>query len=105
MTFFELVRKAAAFEHGIELALRLTLAGRHFRVSVGQEPATVRAGQSYRIRDLELASRLSFFLWSSLPDDELIALATQGRLSQPRVLEQQVRRLLADPRSESLVSN
>jgi hypothetical protein len=105
MAFFEQGRKGATFDDGIELALRLVLASPHFLVRAEQEPATVRAGQPYRIRDLELASRLSFFLWSSVPDDELIALATQGRLSQPRVLEQQVRRLLADPRSESLVSN
>jgi hypothetical protein len=63
------------------------------------------AGSAYRITDLELASRLSFFLWSSVPDDELIMTASQGRLSQPRVLEQQVRRMLADPRSDALVSN
>jgi mono/diheme cytochrome c family protein len=105
MAFFEQGRKGATFDDGIELALRLVLASPHFLVRAEQEPATVRAGQPYRIRDLELASRLSFFLWSSVPDDELIALATQGRLSQPRVLEQQVRRLLGDPRSESLVSN
>ena len=105
MAFFDQGRKGATFDDGIELALRLVLASPHFLVRAEQEPATVRAGQPYRIRDLELASRLSFFLWSSVPDDELIALATQGRLSQPRVLEQQVRRLLADPRSESLVSN
>ena len=105
MAFFDQGRKGATFDDGIELALRLVLASPHFLVRAEQEPATVRAGQSYRIRDLELASRLSFFLWSSVPDDELITLANQGRLSQPRVLEQQVRRLLADPRSESLVSN
>ena len=64
-----------------------------------------RAGQPYRITDLELASRLSFFLWSSIPDDELITVASQGRLSQPTVLEQQVRRMLADPRSDALVTN
>ena len=67
-------------------------------------PAQV-VGAAYRITDLELASRLSFFLWSSIPDDELIAVASQGRLKQPQVLEQQVRRMLADPRSEALVSN
>ena len=65
----------------------------------------MRAGQPYRISDLELASRLSFFLWSSIPDDELITIASQGRLSQPKALGQQVRRMLADPRSDSLVSN
>jgi hypothetical protein len=105
MTFFDQGRKSGTFDDGIEFALRLILASPHFLVRAEQEPATLRAGQAYRIRDFELASRLSFFLWSSVPDDELITLATQGRLSQPRVLEQQVRRLLADPRSESLISN
>jgi mono/diheme cytochrome c family protein len=105
LAFFDQGRKGGSFDDGIELALRLILASPHFLVRAEQEPATLRAGQSYRIRDLELASRLSFFLWSSVPDDELLTLATQGRLGQPRVLEQQVRRLLADPRSESLVSN
>jgi len=105
MSFFDQGRKSGSFDDGIEFALRLILASPHFLVRAEQEAATVRAGQPYRIRDLELASRLSFFLWSSLPDDRLITLATQGRLSQPRVLEQQVRRMLADPRSEALVSN
>jgi hypothetical protein len=105
MTFFDEGRKSGTFDDGIELGLRLVLASPHFLVRAEQEPATLRAGQAYRIRDLELASRLAFFLWSSLPDDQLITLATQGRLSQPRVLEQQVRRMLADPRSEALVSN
>ena len=63
------------------------------------------AGKSYRISDLELASRLSFFLWSSIPDDELLDLAAQGKLQGSGVLEQQVRRMLADPKSEALVNN
>ncbi len=63
------------------------------------------AGKSYRISDLALASRLSFFLWSSVPDDELIDLAAQGKLKDPAVLEQQVRRMLADPKSEALITN
>src|SRR5207237_2570919 len=67
--------------------------------------ANLVAGKPYRITDLELASRLSFFLWSSIPDDQLINLATQGRLSNPVVLEQQVRRMLADPKSKALVEN
>src|SRR5207245_3545216 len=65
----------------------------------------VSAGQPYRIGDLELASRLSFFLWSSIPDEALVAVASQGRLSTPKVLEQQVKRMLADPKSDALVSN
>jgi hypothetical protein len=105
MTFFDEGRTGATFEDGIEYALRFVLATPQFLVRAEREPAAVRAGQPYRITDLELASRLSFFLWSSIPDDELITVASQGRLSQPRVLEQQVRRMLADPRSAALVSS
>jgi hypothetical protein len=105
LAFYEEGRKGGTFDDGIELGLRLLLASPQFLVRGEQEPPALRAGQAYRITDLELASRLSFFLWSSLPDDELITVATQGRLSQPRVLEQQVRRMLADPRSEALVTN
>jgi hypothetical protein len=105
MAFFDEGRKGATFDDGIEYALRFVLASPQFLVRGEREPAAVRAGQPYRLTDLELASRLSFFLWSSLPDDELITVASQGRLSQPKVLEQQVRRMLADPRSESLVSS
>jgi hypothetical protein len=68
-------------------------------------PAGARAGTAYRISDLELASRLSFFLWSSLPDDELIRVAGSGRLDDPKVLEEQTRRMLADNRSRALVDN
>jgi hypothetical protein len=105
LSFFETGRKDGGFDDGIELALRLMLASPQFLVRGEREPATVRAGQTYAISDVELASRLSFFLWSSIPDDELIKLATERRLSQPTVLEQQVRRMIADPRSEALVSN
>ena len=69
------------------------------------EPLTAAAGTVYRVSDLELASRLSFFLWSSIPDDPLIDEATKGRLHTPAVLEQQVKRMLADPKSESLTTN
>jgi hypothetical protein len=105
MTFFERGRKDGIFDDGVEYALRLMLASPQFLVRAEREPATVRAGQTYRITDLELASRLSFFLWSSIPDDELITAATQGRLNQPAVLAQQVRRMLKDPRAEALVTN
>jgi hypothetical protein len=105
MTFFDEGRKGATFEDGIEYALRLLLTTPQFLVRAEREPVAAHAGQPYRINDLELASRLSFFLWSSIPDDELITVASQGRLNQPKVLEQQVRRMLADPRSEALVSN
>jgi mono/diheme cytochrome c family protein len=105
MTFFDDGRKGATFEDGIEYALRFLLTSPPFLVRAEHEPAAVRAGQAYRISDLELASRLSFFLWSSIPDEELITVASQGRLNQPKVLEQQVRRMIADPRSDALVSN
>jgi mono/diheme cytochrome c family protein len=105
LRFFDEGRKGATFDDGIELGLRFLLANPQFLVRAEAESATARLGQPYRITDLELASRLSFFLWSSIPDDELITVATQGRLSQPRVLEQQVRRMLADSRSDALVSN
>ena len=108
MTFFGEGRKGASFEDGIEYALRLVLASPQFLVRAEREPLDsargkpTAPGSAYRITDLELASRLSFFLWSSIPDDELITVATQGRLSQPAVLEQQVRRMLKDPKSKSL---
>ena len=105
LSFFESGRKDGRFDDGIELALRLLLSSPQFLVRAEREPATVNAGQAYAIGDLELASRLSFFLWSSIPDDELIRLAAGRRLSRPVVLEQQVRRMIADPRSDALVSN
>jgi len=105
MEFYTEGRTAGTFDEGIELALRRLLASPQFLVRAEKEPAAARPGQSYRISDLELASRLSFFLWSSIPDDDLIALASKGQLSNPRTLEQQVRRMLADPRSDALVTN
>jgi cytochrome c553 len=93
------------FEAGIEAALAAILVSPHFLFRIERAPEGVVAGQAYRISDLELASRLSFFLWSSLPDDELLALAEAGKLSQPEVLQGQVRRMLADPRSRALVTN
>jgi hypothetical protein len=105
MGFYENGRAAGTFDDGIELALRRVLASPQFLIRAEQEPESHAAGEIYRISDLELASRLSFFLWSSIPDDELLAVAGENRLSDPDVLEQQVRRMLADPRSESLVTN
>src|SRR5215471_7197926 len=93
------------FDHGIELALRRVLADPEFVFRKEVEPANAAPGKPYRISDLELASRLSFFLWSSIPDDELINLASQNKLHEPVVLEQQVRRMLADRRSDQLVLN
>ncbi len=105
MGFYGEGRKLGAFEDGIELALRRILASLRFLVRTEREPADVADGHTYRITDLELASRLSFFLWSSIPDDELIDLASHDRLSNRAVLEQQVRRMLADPRSAALVEH
>jgi Protein of unknown function (DUF1592)/Protein of unknown function (DUF1588)/Protein of unknown function (DUF1585)/Protein of unknown function (DUF1587)/Protein of unknown function (DUF1595)/Planctomycete cytochrome C len=105
MRFYADGRRSGTFEEGIELALRRLLASPQFLVRAEKEPSAVPAGHVYRITDLELASRLSFFLWSSIPDDRLISLASQGRLSTPAVLAQQVRRMLADPRSDALVRN
>jgi hypothetical protein len=93
------------FEAGIELAVRGILVSPSFLFRFEDQPASVTPGTPYRISDLELASRLSFFLWSSIPDDELVELAVDGRLSDAGVLRQQVRRMLADPRSQALVDN
>ena len=104
LTFFSANREEG-FDAGIELALRRLLVHPEFLFRIETPPANIAAGRTYRLADLELASRLSFFLWSSIPDDELIGLAAKGRLRNPVTLEQQVRRMLADPRSEAFVSN
>jgi hypothetical protein len=104
----ELYREARAdgdFDDGIEMALSAVLVNPHFLFHIEQDPADIAPKTAYRISDLELASRLSFFLWSSIPDDELLDLAIGGELSKPAILEAQVRRMLADPRSSSLASN
>ena len=103
MEFYLAGRNDGNFDSGIERALRRLLADPEFVYRRETEPANLAPGKSYRISDLALASRLSFFLWSSIPDDELMNLATQGKLKDPAVLEQQVRRMIADPRSEALV--
>jgi len=102
MGFYEEGRKGKDFESGIRMALQAMLASPHFIFRIEEVPAAVRAGQNYRISDLDLASRLSFFIWAGPPDDELIAAATRGALGTPAVLEKQVRRMLADPRSNAL---
>ena len=93
------------FESGIELAVRGILVSPNFLFRFEDQPASVAPNTPYRISDLELASRLSFFLWSSIPDDELVEVAVQNTLHEPEVLEQQARRMLADPRSQALVDN
>jgi mono/diheme cytochrome c family protein len=106
MAFYQDGRQeGGSFDAGIEAALQRILADPEFIYRGEREPANLAAGRSYRLSDLELASRLSFFLWSSIPDDQLIDIAAQGKLKDPVVLEQQVRRMLRDPRSQALVSN
>ena len=98
-------RSEGTFELGIQAALERILAGPEFLFRIERDPQGVAANTPYRISDLELASRLSFFLWSSIPDDQLLNLAERGRLKDPVILEQQVRRMLDDSRSKSLVTN
>jgi hypothetical protein len=105
MEFYTSGRRAGSFDDGIEKALRRLLADPEFVYRREVAPATVKVGQSYRISDLALASRLSFFIWSSMPDDELLALAEQGRLHEPQILEKQVRRMMAAPASAELIKN
>jgi mono/diheme cytochrome c family protein len=97
--------RAQGFEAGIGLALERMLAGPEFLFRIERDPMNVAAGASYRVGAYDLASRLSFFLWSSIPDDTLLDLAERGRLNDPTVLEQQVRRMLADARAHSLVTS
>ena len=99
------IKDAGTFEAGIQNALRLILASPTFLFRVEPDPAGVAPGTVYRLGDVELASRLSFFLWSSIPDEQLLAAAAQGKLKDPVVLEQQVRRMLSDPRAQALVKN
>jgi hypothetical protein len=103
--FYNEGRKGASFNAGVEFALRRILASPSFVFRPEYEPDTIAAGTPYRITDYELASRLSFFLWSSIPDDELLRVAGTGTLSKPDVLRAQVRRMLADAKSSALVDN
>lgn len=98
-------RRHGGFEAGIEPALERILASPDFLFRLEPNPANVAPGTVYRLSDVELASRLSFFLWSSIPDDQLLDLAARGKLKEPATLEQQVTRMLADPRANSLVDN
>jgi hypothetical protein len=102
MTFYDQGRKKGDFEGGVRLALQAILASPRFLFRMEEVPATVRPGQIYRITDLDLASRLSFFLWGAPPDDELVKLANQGTLGTPAVFDTEVRRMLADARSAAL---
>lgn len=105
MSLYQTARKEGGFDHGIELAVQGVLAHPKFIYRIEGEPANVAPDQPYRIGDFELASRLSFFLWSTAPDEELTNLASQGKLKDPAVLEREVRRMLADRRSEAIATN
>lgn len=103
--FYQSGRNGGTFDDGIEMALRRILADPEFMFRFERDPENVAPGTAYPVSDLELASRLSFFLWSSIPDDELLDVAVHGRLSDPAVLQRQTRRMLQDPRSQALVTN
>ncbi len=102
MPLYESARGRKSFEAGITAGLQAILADPEFLFRFERTPKDAAPGENYRVSDLELASRLSFFLWSSAPDDELITLASEGKLRDPAVVEQQVRRMLEDPRAEAL---
>jgi len=104
MMFYEQGRTEGDFEEGVRMALQALLASPKFLFRLEEVPATVRPGQNYRITEYDLASRLSFFLWGSGPDEELLKLAGRGMLRQPGVIEKQVARMLRDPRSEALAT-
>jgi mono/diheme cytochrome c family protein len=104
LRFFRDGQKVGGFETGVQQSIMAILASPSFLYRTTSAPRGVAEGAAYPVSDIDLASRLSFFLWSSIPDDQLLTLAEQGKLHQPTVLKAQVRRMLADPRSESLVT-
>jgi hypothetical protein len=105
LQFYRQGRAHGSFDDGIDLGLRAVLVSPEFLFRIEQDPSGVLPRTAYKIGDVELASRLSFFLWSSIPDDELLDLAIRNKLRAPGVLEKQVRRMLADERSRTLVTN
>jgi hypothetical protein len=105
LTFYQQGRNKGNFDAGIEMALRRILADPEFVFRFETPPANVKPGEAYRLGDLELASRLSFFLWSSIPDDQLLDSAIQGKLHEPAVLDRETRRMLKDPKADALVHN
>ena len=105
LAFYERGRADGDFEAGIEFALRALLTGPEFLFRIERDPDGVPAGAAYALSAVELASRLSFFLWSSIPDDALLDAAEAGQLGDPAVLERQIQRMLADPRAVTLTTN
>ena len=102
MGFYERGREEGDFETGVRMAVQAMLASPRFLFRLEQAPSTLRAGQAFRVGDIELASRLSFFLWGTVPDAELVQVAMEGRLRTPAMLERQVTRMIADPRAWAL---
>jgi hypothetical protein len=105
MPFYAAGRAVGGFDAGIERAIQRLLVSPQFLFRIERDAAGAEPGTAHPVSDVELASRLSFFLWSSIPDDELLKLAAQGKLRQADTLERQVRRMMADPRSSSVVTN
>jgi hypothetical protein len=105
MHIYAAERRSSDFEHGVEAALEAILVSPHFLFLIEQDPKGSAPGSVHPISDLELASRLSFFLWSSIPDETLLKVAERGRLHDPAVLDAQMARMLADPRAEALTKN
>jgi mono/diheme cytochrome c family protein len=105
MDFYEFGRKEKDFDQGIEMALARILASPQFIYRIEEQLVGSRPGQAYRITDIDLASRLSFFLWSTAPDEELLKVAAAGRLNEPVMLERQVRRMLRHPKAVALADN
>jgi hypothetical protein len=105
LSFYESGRRDGGFEAGIELALERILASPKFVLRAEKDPVDATPGSVFRVTDLDLASRLSFFLWSSIPDEELLTLASAGKLHDPATLQQQTLRMLRDPKSQALVAN
>ncbi len=104
MNFYDESATAEGFEVGVRTGLQVILASPEFLFRLERRPADAQPGQSYRLSGVDLATRLSFFLWASAPDEELLGMGASGRLSDPAVLEQQVERMLEDPRSEALAT-
>ncbi len=105
LELYEEGKALGGFETGIRMALQSILVSPEFLFRMEFDPSNVKPGTSYPISDLELSSRLSFLLWSSIPDEELLTLAERGELKDPAILQQQVQRMLADPRSQALAKN
>jgi hypothetical protein len=102
MGFYDRAAAAEGFEAGVRTGVQAILVSPNFLFRIEEEPANAQPGEVYRVSDVELASRLSFFLWAAAPDEELLDVATGGRLAQPRVLERQVRRMLRDPKAQTM---